>query len=71
MRFMFIDRKSVTPIQLRDSEGKLAVSMPRTNYLKNSFSDSGALLWDSLLIGLRQAQSIDQFRVGCRDLFEL
>ena len=68
MRSMFIDRESVTSIQLRDSEGKLAVPMPRTNYLK-SFSYSGAVLWNSLPIGLRQAQSIDQFRVGCQDLF--
>ena len=34
MRSMFTDRESVTSIQLRDSEGKLAVPMPRTNYLK-------------------------------------
>ena len=68
MRSMFIDRESVTSIQLRDSEGKLTVPMPRTTYLK-SFSYSGAVLWNSLPIGLRQAQSIDQFRVGCQDLF--
>ena len=29
---------------MRDLEGKLAVPMPRTNYLKNSFSYSGAVL---------------------------
>ena len=69
MRSMFTDRESVTSIQLRASEGKLAVPMPHTNYLKNSFSYSGAVLWNSLPIGLRQAQSIDQFRVGCRDFF--
>ena len=37
MRSMFIDRESVTSIQLRDSEGKIPVPMPRTNYLKKKF----------------------------------
>ena len=46
--------------------------MPRTNYLKNSFSYSGAVLWNSLPIGLRQAQtaqSLDNFRAGCIEVF--
>ena len=30
---------------LRDSENKLAVPLPRTNYHRNSFSYSGAVLW--------------------------
>jgi hypothetical protein len=68
MHSMFTDRESVTSIQLRDTENKLAVPMPRTNYLKNSFSYSGAVLWNSLPIGLRQAQSLDNFRAGCRSL---
>lgn len=33
---------------LRDSKKKLNVPMPRTNYYKNSFSYSGATLWNSL-----------------------
>jgi hypothetical protein len=44
MHAMFTDRDSVTSIHLRDTENKLAVPMPRTNYLKNSFSYS-AVLW--------------------------
>jgi hypothetical protein len=55
MHSMFTDRESVTSIQLRDTENKLAVPMPRTNYLKNSFGYSSAALWNSLPIGLRQA----------------
>ena len=43
MHAMFTDRDSVTSIQLRDTENKLAVPMPRTNYLKNSFSYSAVL----------------------------
>jgi len=33
---------------LRDSVNKLVVPFPRTNYMKNSFSYSGATLWNSL-----------------------
>ena len=33
---------------LRDSENKLFVPLPRANYMKNSFSYSGAALWNSL-----------------------
>ena len=34
-----------TAYNLRDSENKLHVSLPRTNYYKNSFSYSGATLY--------------------------
>ena len=37
-----------TAYNLRDSENKLNVPLPRTNYYKNSFSYSGATLWNSL-----------------------
>ena len=48
LRPMFIDRSSITNYSLRDTEGKLAIPKPRTNYLKNSFGYSGAVLWNSL-----------------------
>ncbi len=38
MHSMFVNRDSVNPYSLRNSENKLAVPMLRTNYLKNSFS---------------------------------
>jgi hypothetical protein len=65
---MFIDRyrSSVTNYSLRDTESKLAIPKPRTNYLKNSFSYSGAVLWNSLPIELRQANTINKFRSGYR-----
>jgi len=47
---------------LRDSENKLKVPLPRTNYYKNSFSYSGAVLWNSLPRELRSAASLGQFR---------
>ena len=41
----FIQRSDViTSYNLRDSDGKLAIPLPRTNYYKNSFGYSGAVL---------------------------
>ena len=37
-----------TSYNLRDSENKLNVRLPHTNYFKNSFSYSGATLWNRL-----------------------
>ena len=64
-----LNRDSVNPYSLRNTENKLAVPKPRTNYLKNSFSYSGAVLWNSLPIGLRQANNLINFRSGCAKLF--
>ena len=69
MHSMFVNRDSVNPYSLRNTEGKLAVPKPRTNYLRNSFSYSGAVLWNSLPIGLRQANNLTNFRAGCAKLF--
>ena len=41
----FSQRRSV--YNLRDSEGKLTLPKPSTNYLKRSFSYSGAMLWNN------------------------
>ena len=35
-------------LDLRNSSGKLTLPKPRTDYLKRSFGDSGARLWNSL-----------------------
>ena len=59
----FILRSNViTSYNLRDSENKLAIPLPRTNYYKNSFSYSGAVLWNSLPSAARQATSLTNFR---------
>ena len=47
----------ITPYNLLDSQNKLAVPLPRTNYYKDSFSYSGAVLWNSLSSVVRQATS--------------
>ncbi len=65
LRLLFNFRNNVTSYTLRDTDGKLAVPMPRTNYLKNSFAYSGATLWNSLPIHLRMASTLRQFKTGC------
>ena len=47
---------------LRDSENKLAVPLPRTNYYRKSFCYSGAVLWNNLPTDVRQAKSLTSFR---------
>jgi len=47
---------------LRDSENKVNVPLPCTDYYKNSFSYSGAILWNSLSCNLREAESLGQFK---------
>ena len=54
------------PYNLRDCESKLSVPHPRTNFLINSFRYSGAVLWNSLPLELRQSESLNSFRKGCR-----
>ena len=54
---------------LRDTEGKLAIPKPRTDYLRNSFSYSGAVLWNSLPTNLRPTENPNQFKAGCINFF--
>ena len=59
----FIERRGViTSYNLRDSENKLAIPLPRTNYHENSFGYSGAVLWNTLHSAARQATSLINFR---------
>ena len=65
LKSMFTDRSSTATYSLRNGEGK-ALPLPRTNFLKKSFSYSGALLWNSLPTNLRQAQTLASFKSCCR-----
>ena len=47
---------------LRGSVNKRVVPFPRTNYMKNSFSYSGATLWNSLPRNIRESGSLNQFK---------
>ena len=70
LQSIFTDRSNITQCELRDTVGKLTVRLPRTNYLKNSFSYQGTVLWNSLPPNLRQAQTLlNGFRIGCRQHF--
>ena len=58
----FIQRSDViTAYNLSDSDGKLAIPLPCTNYYNNSFGYSGAVLWNSLPSAARQATSLTSF----------
>ena len=59
----FIQQSDViTSYNLHDSDNKLAIPLPRTNYYKNSFGYSGAVLWNSLPSAARQATSLTNFQ---------
>lgn len=47
-----------TQYNFRDSEAKLELPMPRTNYGKRAFCYSGALLWNNLPNSLRKSDSL-------------
>ena len=51
-----------TAYNLRDSENKLCIPLPRTNYYNNSFSYSGVILWNKLPCNVRQAESLTKFK---------
>ena len=58
---LLVSRSDVTEYLVRDSGNKLAVPLPRTNFSKNSFSYSGAVLWNSLPPDLQQAESLSDY----------
>lgn len=58
----FVERCDITSYSLRDDTNKLAIPLPRTNYLKNSFGYRGAVLWNSLPSNVRKARSLNEFR---------
>ena len=53
---------------LRNSEGRLTLSKPSTNYLKRSFSYSGATLWNNLPKSLKNASFIGHFKRNIKKL---
>ena len=66
----FVDHSRVSNnYSLRDTEGKLAIPQPHTNYMKNSCIYSGAVLWNSLPIELQQEDSLSEFRAGYERFF--
>ena len=69
LQSMFVNRSIVANYSLTDTEGKLSIPKPRTDYLRNSFSYSGAVLLNSLPPDLRQTENVNQFKAGCIKFF--
>ena len=62
LRSRFVYRDNISAYRLRNTENKLVLPQPRTDYLKRSFLYSGAHLWNDLPLDLRQASSLTDFK---------
>ena len=58
-----------TGYNLRDSCGKLFLPKPRTEYLKRSFTYSGAKLWNSLPNIARNAKTKAHFKKELKNVY--
>ena len=67
---MFTERSRITYYTLRDTGDKLTLPQARTNYLKDSFSYSGAVLRNSLPNEVRQANTLSQFKTTAAAYFD-
>ena len=54
--------ENISAYRLRNTENKLVLPQPRTDYLKRSFLYSGAHFWNDLPLDLRQASSLTDFK---------
>ena len=64
---MFSSRRCQYP--LRNSNGKLFIPKRNTDYLKRSFSYSGAILWNNLPESLRLSSSFTAFKSSLESLY--
>ena len=64
---MFTSRRCQYPP--RNSNGKLFIPKPNTDYLKRSFSYSGAILWNNLPESLRLSPSFTAFKSSLESLY--
>ena len=69
LRSLFSQRHSA--YNLRNSEGRLTLSKPSTNYLKRSFSYSGAMLWNNLPKSLKNAASVEHFKRNIKKVADI
>jgi len=58
-KFIF---RNDTSYRLRNSELRLALPQPRTDYVRKSFSYSGAALWNSLPADIRISKTLGEFK---------
>ena len=69
LQSLFSQRHSA--YSLRNSEGRLTLSKPSTNYLKRSFSYSGAMLWNNLPENLKNAASVEHFKRNIKKVADI
>ena len=69
LRSLFSQRHSA--YSLRNSEGRLTLSKPSTNYLKRSFCYSGAMLWKNLPKNLKNAASVEHFKRNIKKVADI
>jgi hypothetical protein len=55
---------------IRNSEMRLNVPKPRTDYMKKSFCYSGAVLFNSLPQDIRKCQSLPQFKKAINKYYD-
>ena len=58
----FFLRNEALSYNLRNTEGKLSIPQPRTNYCKRSFSYSGAVLWNRLPNEIKLSSTLNEFK---------
>ena len=62
LSYKFIFRNDTTSYRLRNSEMRLALPQPRTDYVRKSFSYNGAALWNSLPTDIRVSKTLGDFK---------
>ena len=70
LSLQFVSRSDTLTYDLRDSDCSLAIPQPRTNYCKRRLSYSGAVLWNSLPLDIRQSPSLDEFESKLMNYFD-
>ena len=69
LQSLFSQRHSA--YNLRNSEGRLTLSKPSTNYLKRSFSYSGAMLWNNLPKNFKNAATVKHFKRNIKKVADI
>ena len=66
LRSRIVYRDNISAYRLRNTENKLVLPQPRTDYLKRSFLYNRAHLWNDLPLDLRQASPLTDFKSKLR-----
>ena len=69
LQSLFSQRHSA--YNLRNSEGRLSLSKPNTNYLKRTFSYSGSMLWNNFPKSLKNASSVEHFKLNIKKVADI